>query len=133
MRAPWWTEARRDPATDITMAKHSDRRGFFVLIEDRQYYLVGVERPPSYETLVAMIRFHPEGADTEFIDKPNLLSADDCDYFITALVAQFERSGIRLDPDLVRSDLGILRREAEKWRDFLVEQSLKWWRTIPQA
>jgi len=52
---------------------------------------------------------------------------------VAALVAQFERSGIRLDPDLVRSDLGILRREAEKWRDFLVERSLKWWRTIPQA
>lgn len=133
MRAPWWTEAHRDPATEITRSKHSDRRGFFVLIGARQYYLVGVERPPSYETLVAFVRFHPEGADSEFIDKLDLQSADDCDFFITSTLAKFEPLGFQLEAATLRSDLELLRREAERWRDFLVEQSLKWWRTIPRA
>jgi len=133
MRAPWWTQAQRDPATDITRAKHSDRRGFFVLIGDRQYYLVGVERPPSFETLVALIRFHPEGADSEFIDKFDLQSADDCDFFIASIIAKFEQDGLKIEPAVLRSDLEVLCLEAERLRDFLVEQSLKWWRTIPQA
>lgn len=127
MRAPWWTQARPDPGADYTRQKQSDRRGFFILVGDRHYDLAAVERPPSYQTLVALIRLHPDGATTDFVDRFDLLSAEECARFIGAAVDDFARRGRALDPEVLREDLEILRLEAGRWRDFLVEQDLRWW------
>ncbi len=120
---PWWWKEKRDPSTEITRLKRSDKPGFLVLVGERQYYLVCVERPPSYLTLVSLIKFHPVGAPTFHVDHFDLLSVEACQYFIDCILKDFDPSVYGLDAETLRSDLDYLRVEAGQWRDFWVQQS----------
>jgi len=133
MHAPWWTQIRQNPGADYTVQVHDGREGLFVLVGDRQYYLVGIEKPLSHQSLAVTIRSHPPGATEDLVHKLDLQSPEACDAFVSAILDQYARSARPLDASVVRRDLKILRLEAKLWRDTMLEESLRSSRTIPEG